>query len=437
MMVHRTEKGVCMSFQDKHIIITGAAGGIGSSLAKKLYNKGANLYLVDLNLEKLNHLIDLENLDRNKVKPYALDITSKKAVMEWASSLNIVPDVVINNAGLGYQAPLEETTLEDWEKLMNVNFWGPLYMTYAFYDKMKKRSTGMFVNVSSGQAFFRMPGWGAYSIIKLAIAAYSELLYFESKKYGIHVLTVYPYMVNTGFYKDVQKDTLGAKFAMWMLPYYSMSADSVADRIIHGMENKSRVEMIHPFNYVGQAMRSMPLVSSLVTTVTDFFLNQSKGGVFENLPDPGFKIDETMTGEHEFVSGEGEPGKKFMEFRATWGPDKLSEWPDPIDIRRLKAPLTGTVTIEGLCENAAIEGTIELRYALDNKIIYDFTFEANGKKYHYIGEKKDIKPWNLPVSHTTCYGVLKEVETGKVISRSITHFRMETMPSFLGSFRLV
>ena len=51
-------------------------------------------------------------------------------------------------------------------------------------------------------------------------------------------------------------------------------------------------------------------------------------------------------------------------------------------------------------------------------------------------QKRNIKPWNLPVSHTTCYGELTEAKSGKLVSRSVTYFRLKTLPSFLWSFRL-
>ncbi|MGC8928886.1 MAG: hypothetical protein ACP5QK_13325, partial [Myxococcota bacterium] len=65
-----------------------------------------------------------------------------------------------------------------------------------------------------------------------------------------------------------------------------------------------------------------------------------------------------------------------------------------------------------------------------------FEFEVNGKRYLYIGEKVNIKPWNLPVSHTTCFGTIVERETNRLISRSVVFFRYSTIPSFLLSFRL-
>ncbi|HEY3449835.1 MAG TPA: hypothetical protein VGK67_26005 [Myxococcales bacterium] len=150
----------------------------------------------------------------------------------------------------------------------------------------------------------------------------------------------------------------------------------------------------------------------------------------------GFQMDETMTGEHEFAPGFGPAGKRKLEFRVTWGPKNVARWISPGSQEFLTQPLAGTVTVDGLCEAAPCTGTLELRYLGEHLIRYTFGFEAGGKKLRYVGEKRDIRPWNLPVSHTTCFGKITEVETGALVSTSVTHFRLRTLPGFLLSLRL-
>jgi len=150
----------------------------------------------------------------------------------------------------------------------------------------------------------------------------------------------------------------------------------------------------------------------------------------------GFLMDEVMSGEHEFEPGFGKPGKRPMEFRVTWGPKSVLHWLNPVGGSFMKQPLAGAVTIDGLCTNAACTGTLELNYITEQKIRYTFDFGVNGKEYHFVGEKRNIRPWNLHVTHTTCYGELHAVKTGKLVSRSVTYFRLKTAPAFLMSMRL-
>ena len=150
----------------------------------------------------------------------------------------------------------------------------------------------------------------------------------------------------------------------------------------------------------------------------------------------GFMMDEVMTGTHQFEPGFGEPGEKFMEYRVTWGPRHVSEFANPIGGKFMYNDLRGTVTIEGLCEDAPCEGSLELLYFTEGKIRYTFVFEIDGTEYLFIGEKIDLRPWNLHRTHTTCYGTLTERETGRLVSKSITYFRLRTAPAFVASVRL-
>ena len=149
----------------------------------------------------------------------------------------------------------------------------------------------------------------------------------------------------------------------------------------------------------------------------------------------GFSINEVMSGDHEFVGEAGPEGRLPFEFRVRWGPPNVFKWLNPWSERFLRQPLAGTVTVGGLCEAAPCAGTLELRYFKDHTIRYTFDFEVEGVTYHYVGEKVNIKPWNLPTSHTTCFGVLVEKQTGRLMSRSVTHFRLATVPAFVGSFQ--
>lgn len=150
----------------------------------------------------------------------------------------------------------------------------------------------------------------------------------------------------------------------------------------------------------------------------------------------GFLIDEVMSGEHEFEPGCGPVGKRPMEFRVTWGPKYLLPWLNPWGGSFMTQKLQGTVTIDGLCKDAPCHGTLEIKYFTEHKIRYTFDFRVREKAYHFVGEKRNIRPWNLHVSHTTCYGELREMATQKLVSRSVTYFRLRTTPDFLFSWRL-
>ncbi|MFP4475027.1 MAG: hypothetical protein ACLFOY_05670 [Desulfatibacillaceae bacterium] len=150
----------------------------------------------------------------------------------------------------------------------------------------------------------------------------------------------------------------------------------------------------------------------------------------------GFTIDEIMEGWHEFEPGIGPGGRKPFLFFATWGPRNVKPWINPQSPDFMRQPLEGWVTMGDVCEKAPCRGSLALNYFRGHSIRYEFDFAADGVDYRYVGEKVNIMPWNLPVSHTTCFGTIKEVEGGRLVSRSVTYFKLWRTPQFMASFRL-
>lgn len=150
----------------------------------------------------------------------------------------------------------------------------------------------------------------------------------------------------------------------------------------------------------------------------------------------GFIIDEVMEGSHHLVGPHGGSGEQPFVFRVCWGARDLFKFANPMDAEFLTAFLHGTVTAGGLCQDAPCEGSLELAYFTEAKIRYTFDFEVDGTRYRFVGEKRDLRPWNLHRTHTTCYGTVTDLGSGELISESVTHFRISSAPSFLASFRL-
>ena len=160
---------------------------------------------------------------------------------------------------------------------------------------------------------------------------------------------------------------------------------------------------------------------------------------------PGFKADEVMTGTHHFENVDvfvHHYAKELpMEFRGTWGSDNLVGFlQNLLTASPAIAELKGVVDIDGLCEAAPMQGTLELRYLVDATIKYEFFFSVGDDEYRYVGQKLNLRPWNLHKTHTTCYGILMKRDpngcTWEPISKSVTYFRLSTALAFLKSFRL-
>ena len=263
------------SVKGKKVLITGGASGIGLCLAEEFARAGSEIIITDINPEGLADAEKKLSAIGVPVHTRAVNVSDRGEVDEmarWILEELGGLDILINNAGVGHQGELAETTLETWDKLLAVNLMGPLYHVYAFLPHFKEKKSGHIVNVSSGQSFYRLPTWGAYASIKAALGVFSEILHFELRKYKVKVTTVYPFMVNTPFYKNINGETWGAKLSMKLVPYYSMTPEKVAKIIFKAVKKGSKVEMVSLINDLGMYGRVVPFASDIMALTSNFFL---------------------------------------------------------------------------------------------------------------------------------------------------------------------
>ena len=267
-----------MNLKKKRVLITGAASGIGFCLAEEFGRAGSKVVITDIAPDRLADAVKRLKTQGIRVHSRVENVTKRpevEACIRWAINKLGGIDILINNAGIGHHSELEETTIEDWRKLVEVNLFGPLYHIYALLPFMKKKGDGCIVNVSSGQKFFRLPTWGAYASIKAALGTFSEILHFELRKYNIRVTTVYPFMVNTPFYDKIKKkadQTWGDRMSMKLLPYYSQTPQKVARIIRKAVEHETKVEMVSFMNDVAFYAQFIPFASDFIAMMSDLLL---------------------------------------------------------------------------------------------------------------------------------------------------------------------
>jgi NAD(P)-dependent dehydrogenase (short-subunit alcohol dehydrogenase family) len=334
-------------FEGRTVLITGAARGIGRCTAAEFARAGATLLLVDCDssVDAVAHELGQSGAQAHA---FTVDVADQKqvdalvrTVLERFGAL----DVLINNAGIGYTGELATTPLPTWRALLDVNLWGPLHLIYGFLPAMQQRRSGHFVNVASGQVFFRVPTWGAYATTKLALAGVSEIFHYELRKFNIQVTTVYPFLVNTQFYRGLEPKSLAGRLALRLMPHYAARPEEVARRIFDAVQRRKRSEMVSVINRFGFHMQLIPPLSGAISRVGAWLLGDPTQRF-------GFAIDEEMTGEHAFEPGFGPPGRRAMRFEVSWGTASIGQWLRPGSDGFLRGTLAGVVTIEGLCRDA-------------------------------------------------------------------------------------
>ncbi len=184
-------------------MVSGAGSGIGRGLAQVLVSKGAQLAIADINEAGLRETGEL--LGGAKVLSQRLDVAERDAVHAFAKKVEAHygrADVVIANAGVDLSQRVVDTGYDDFEWLMNINFWGVVHHVKAFLPGMLERNEGALVNVSS---LFGLIGWpchSAYVASKFAVRGYTETLRHELKGTGVKAICVHPGGVATNIVKS-------------------------------------------------------------------------------------------------------------------------------------------------------------------------------------------------------------------------------------------
>ena len=140
------------NFKDKVAVITGAGSGIGRALAMNLAASGAKLALSDINEAGLKETANSLNLSEDRLMTKILDVADRQAFYAFAD--DVVnhfghANMIFNNAGVALGATVEEMDYDDFEWLMNINFWGVVYGTKAFLPYLKQAGEGHIINISS------------------------------------------------------------------------------------------------------------------------------------------------------------------------------------------------------------------------------------------------------------------------------------------------
>lgn len=181
----------------KVAVVTGAGSGIGKATAIQLAKEGCLLAISDIDADSLEETRQQIASLNTKVIATTLDTANKQDVFRYADEVFNEfgqVNIVINNAGVYLSATIEHTSIENFEWLMNINFWGMVYGTQAFLPYLKKTGDGHIANVSSVFGIVAPASAGAYNSSKFAIRGFTETLRMELdiKDCGVSCSSIHP-----------------------------------------------------------------------------------------------------------------------------------------------------------------------------------------------------------------------------------------------------
>jgi len=186
-------------WKDKIALVTGGSSGIGLAAAKQLAAQGAHVWLAARRREVLEAALkEVETARRDPSQHCGIvaadvsDAGQAARVIDEVTKAAGTPEVVINSAGITQPGYIQALPLEVFRRLMEVNYYGTVYVTKAALPGMLERGAGHIINISSMAGYVGVFGYSAYGASKFAVAGFSEVLRAEMKPHGIRVSVAFP-----------------------------------------------------------------------------------------------------------------------------------------------------------------------------------------------------------------------------------------------------
>ncbi|WP_019633788.1 SDR family oxidoreductase [Actinomadura atramentaria] len=188
-------------FEGSLVVVTGAGSGIGRATALAFAERGAHVVAADVDLPAAERTAELAGVLGPAARAFGVDVADRAAMEDFAAAVERdlgVPDVVVNNAGIGMAGPFLDHTEDDWKRVLDVNLWGVIHGSRLFAAQMRRRGEGgHIVNTASAAAFTPSRSLPAYATSKAAVLMLTECLRAELKGDGIGVSAICPGIINT------------------------------------------------------------------------------------------------------------------------------------------------------------------------------------------------------------------------------------------------
>lgn len=238
------------NFKDKVAIITGGGAGIGRALCEELSNQGSIVVVADINGENAKNVAAAIIQNGGKADYMAVDVSSEKEVEKLIDDTVLKYgriDYIFNNAGIAIGGDVRDLSLEQWKKVIAINFYGVLYGSIFAYKIMAKQGFGHIINTSSGTGLMPQPGNTPYCASKHAVVGLSLSLRYEGLDLGVKVSTICPGHVQTNIYKNMTVANVPNEKLVASLPVKAMDTKEAVSIILDGiLKNKDII--IFPTN---------------------------------------------------------------------------------------------------------------------------------------------------------------------------------------------
>lgn len=240
-----------MKIENSTILITGASSGIGKATVIAAVQNGARVVLLARREDKLHDLADSLGSSALALPCDVTDAAQIKTCIQKVLEKFGQIDALVNNAGRGLYASIEDIDISAYRELLELNTLAPLTMMQAVIPQMRKQGYGAIINVSSGATFGILPGASAYTSSKTALNTLSDVARVELAEADIAVSTLYPFVTDTEFYGAVEKGQDAAEAEISNIGEAAHSPERVAEKILDLIRTGERQDDLVPKEYGG------------------------------------------------------------------------------------------------------------------------------------------------------------------------------------------
>lgn len=251
------------TFQDRVAVVTGAASGIGRALAIALADKGCHLALADVNEVGLRETAGHVTATGRRASVHKVDVSDRAQMQAFAEAVIAEHGhvhLVINNAGVTVTAAFEDHTLEDFDWLMGINFWGVVHGCKFFLPYLKREPEAHIVNISSVFGVVGIPTQSSYCASKFAVRGFTESLWCELQGSHVGITSVHPGGINTNIVTSARSTGVSPDFTDKIAKQFkdhAMSPDKCAAQILRAVQGNRMRVLITPETFVADAFKRL------------------------------------------------------------------------------------------------------------------------------------------------------------------------------------
>lgn len=207
-------------FINKHIIVTGGARGIGFEITRMFAQEKGTVTILDYHDENLTNAVQSLQESGFDVHGILADVSDRSSVEKAVAEVeNIAPvDILINNAGIAYETPFLDITIEEWNSVLDINITGMFNVSQVVCRKMAARGKGIVVNMSSKNGLDGEAGYAHYNVSKGGVVMLTKTMAIELASSGIRVNAVCPGYIQTPMSLEIDSPEFTANFVQRYIP---------------------------------------------------------------------------------------------------------------------------------------------------------------------------------------------------------------------------